>query len=244
MEREEQANSEDSGVSSAGTYAAGPGAAAAVSDGEFELRSTPRCQHCDSDGGAMIGLDCNMHYYCRECFRRKTRQDGTTDMYVCRAKECEMLEQLRRWPVDDEARHLLLTIKDGQIETKELVLELNEENSPLLTFHVANFLRREAKEPLLNVTVLNSVYKQTRNTTAATREAISNMPCCSGKNCEDGANCKYFHSSEDMDFFGNGKGNRYLKTQLCKKFPKCDRSTIKCKFAHGESDGWCINKDT
>ena len=157
MANEERANPKDSGVSLGATYA-GPSAAAAVSDGEFELRSktparTGRCQQCHSDEGAIkdfITLDCNIHYYCKECFRTKTRRDGTTDMYVCRAKQCKSYFNL-------------------------FVLQ---------------------REPSQHGTVFKKV-RTTTNCVAETRNPPRAIMAII-QNCEDGANCKYFHSTEDM----------------------------------------------
>ena len=68
--------------------------------------------------------------------------------------------------------------------------------------------------------------------------------CCSGKNCDQGLNCRYLHTADHVKFFRSRedrKGNPLQKTRLCKFYPHCSEPSIRCSFAHGVLDGWCSN---
>ena len=81
------------------------------------------------------------------------------------------------------------------------------------------------------------------------KQLCAPLRCCLRKNCEDGSNCKYSHSREDEEYFKRreGKGNRHRKTSTCPQYPfiaRCKFSTIRCDFAHEESDRWCLKCHT
>ena len=92
------------------------------------------------------------------------------------------------------------------------------------------------------VTPPNHSKKETAG--SAAKSSTKQVYCCSGKNCEDGLKCDYSHNQDDTKYFQSredGLENKYRKTRLCNNYPHCKRSTIKCDFAHEESDGWCSN---
>ena len=69
--------------------------------------------------------------------------------------------------------------------------------------------------------------------------------CCSGKNCEKGLKCKFFHTDDEQKYFRGreGNGNVYRKTKQCPYYPHCKPANW-CNFAHGESDRWCTKCHT
>ena len=69
------------------------------------------------------------------------------------------------------------------------------------------------------------------------------QPCCSGKNCDDGLDCKFYHTDYERKYFESrrgGIGNSLRKTQQCPDYPRCKYSTNRCNYAHEESDRWCM----
>ena len=76
--------------------------------------------------------------------------------------------------------------------------------------------------------------RSSTQSTPATRE------CCSGKNCEEGLKCSFYHSANDKSYFTKkgGKGHPFRKTWLCSRRSRCN-DPKKCDFAHGPKDGWC-----
>ena len=64
--------------------------------------------------------------------------------------------------------------------------------------------------------------------------------CCSGKNCEEGLKCSFYHSADDKSYFetNGGKGHPPRKTRVCSRRSYC-KNPEKCDFAHGAKDGWC-----
>ena len=169
---------------------------------------------------------------------------------------------------NNEARQLLLWFK-GLKENKTRILaeKLKENKSRLL--HVERcemytaFKERYERGPSKQVsdeegwTEVVKKPKPARTTGRATtvcepprpvtrKQLCAPLLCCLGQNCEDGSNCKYSHSREDNEYFKRrkGKGNRYRKTSMCTQYPRCKSSTIRCDFAHEESDRWCLKCHT
>ena len=174
-----------------------------------------------------------------------------------------------KWIEDqnNEARQLLLWFK-GLKENKTRILaeKLKENKSRLL--HVERcemytaFKERYERGPSKQVsdeegwTEVVKKPKPARTTGRATtvcepprpvtrKQLCAPLLCCLGQNCEDGSNCKYSHN-EDNEYFKRrkGKGNRYRKTSMCTQYPRCKSSTIRCDFAHEESDRWCLKCHT
>ena len=67
--------------------------------------------------------------------------------------------------------------------------------------------------------------------------------CCSGKNCEMGLKCKFYHTDEEQKYFKSreGVGNSLRKTRQCPDYPQCKRPTNWCNYAHEEHDRWCTS---
>ena len=123
------------------TYA---GAAAAVTDGELPSeRPPPRCQQC-SQVYLYNNLNCNIHYYCKECFRTKTKQEGLEEMYMCRANGCLSLGE----SYDELPIYIFVDNSNIWIGAKKLGSKMKNFKSPedhrvridykLLMEHVAN----------------------------------------------------------------------------------------------------------
>ena len=181
----------------------------------------------------------------------------------------DTLEKLCQWPVqykwmesqNNEARQLLLWFK-GLKENKTRILaeKLKENKSRLL--HVercemyTDFKERYEHGPSKQVsdeegwTEVVKKPKPARTTSCAAtvcepprpvtrKQLCAPLLCCLGKNCKDGSSCKYSHSKEDKEYFRGGPGNPLRKTSMCKNFPKC-KPTIRCNYAHEESDRWCL----
>ena len=171
----------------------------------------------------------------------------------------ETLEQLTQWPVQykwmepDEARHLMLVFRGlGRHKTSSLVQKLNENKHCL--HHVeraemyADFKQRQERGPTKPVIREEGWNEVVRRSTPTPVRTVQPQPvcarkekCCSGKNCEDGSNCNYYHDKDDIKHFNrnNGAGNPRRKTRQCKDYPKCKFFSIRCNFAHEESERWC-----
>ena len=76
-----------------------------------------------------------------------------------------------------------------------------------------------------------------------TRHPSFGKPCRYKKTCRSGLECQYTHTNDEKKFFRKNKGRGILgrKTELCQFYPKCRKKDEECNFAHGESDGWCVN---
>ena len=70
--------------------------------------------------------------------------------------------------------------------------------------------------------------------------------CCSGKNCTTGLKCKFNHTKDERNYFQRegGVGNELRKTRHCRDHQsggRCKYPTLRCGYAHEESDRWCMN---
>ena len=85
----EETKFDESSCTSYAGAAAAP--ARAVSAGELRSKRPQACHQCSrifSKSISLVLLDCNIHSYCKECFRTKTVQEGVEEMFVCRANGC------------------------------------------------------------------------------------------------------------------------------------------------------------
>ena len=88
---------------------------------------------------------------------------------------------------------------------------------------------------------------ETKFTTVPPRHVtVHPKECQLGKNCRRGLKCVYKHSDDDKNYFDrreNKEGNPFRKVGMCKNYEKqqCRHSLIKCDYAHGKEDAWCLN---
>ena len=69
-------------------------AAAAGSGSKLRSKRPPsRCVKCEKTVEYLQELDCQIHYICKGCLRKKTKQDGADDMYACSAEGCVKADQ-------------------------------------------------------------------------------------------------------------------------------------------------------
>jgi hypothetical protein len=183
------------------------------------------------------------------------------------------LEKIAQWPVQyrwikDKADSLLLVFRRmEEKETRSLVKRLNNQETHILS-HVqscelyADYSRREInrsrrssesssgtgwlvtpRRRQVNPALVSPVPSTAKSPPKPT-VSRSLQSCCSGKNCDQGLDCRYSHTADHVKFFRSRKdrkGNPLQKTRLCKVYPHCSEPSIRCSFAHGELDGWCSN---
>lgn len=71
------------------------------------------------------------------------------------------------------------------------------------------------------------------------------QPCKFRFNCKFGKNCHDKHTDGEKEFFRNnqGRGNPLRKAKICQYYKegrKCFNGILKCNYAHGERDAWCL----
>ena len=174
----------------------------------------------------------------------------------------KQLEEVSRWPVQYKWKEgtncLLLVFKNKkEDETRALLKKIQILPGVQRCELYADYKRRselirskksEMKDEEPGWTLERSkriaqkVSKIDKSLPAPVKTRCCQVNCCSGKNCEDGLNCKFSHSEDDKRFFhrNRGQGNPRRKTRPCRDYPRC-KPSIKCNFAHEEIDRWCTN---
>ena len=131
--------------------------------------------------------------------------------------------------------------------------DLKSESNFLLHRSTESTHMRDFKRPVFEREVHVVDTNPTSQTTSGDEDKMKSVPpsrvggqhkkCRFGKNCIRGLDCEFQHSEKDIGFFevNGGKGNPVRKARMCKKYPCCHKDADKCNYAHGDSDGWCLN---
>jgi hypothetical protein len=182
-------------------------------------------------------------------------------IYISHQSWWEKLEKIGKWPVQykwlqkvplgndehelNEPKLLLVFSGLGTTKTRKLIPkipciseDIPHERSPEMYIDFKGKLERSRSRS--NSRTPSEVWSvvATRHSTPRSTPAL--LECCSGKNCEDGLKCSYYHNADDKKYFRTryGKGHPYRKTRDCPQ-PLSHSLSEKCDFAHGPKDRWC-----
>ena len=82
-------------------------------------------------------------------------------------------------------------------------------------------------------------FKLIKNTPVQQHQPYSE-PCKLKFRCKKRKRCKYSHTPEEKEEFKQRRGrNIARKTKLCRYYPKYQKNTEECDYAHGEKDAIC-----
>ena len=185
------------------------------------------------------------------------------DERVYQTHECwwKELEEISRWPVQynwlekvelskpppyelKEPRLLLVFNGLGLVKTKMLLSKIpsfdkdRPHERPCEMY--AKFKVRLEQGRSASASLTPSEWSQVVSKRSTPRSTPTIPECCSGKNCESGSKCTFYHSIDDKSYFKTRrrKGHPHRKTSLCPR-PHSHSLPEKCDFAHGSRDGWC-----
>ena len=163
------------------------------------------------------------------------------------------LQEISKWPVQYRWLESVQISKRRKsvLEKPRLLLVfkgLGERKTKSLLSNIPSLDEDPHQEPCEMYSSFKQKLEQSRFSSFAWSQVSSRLStprhsphCCSGKNCEEGLRCAFYHTHEDEKYFRRncGKGFFSRKTQLCRQVPSHCSNHEDCEFAHGSDDGWC-----